>query len=45
MEFEAVFAAARQADLHGMQTSHAPLFTSARTQITALAARARIPAV
>jgi putative tryptophan/tyrosine transport system substrate-binding protein len=44
-EFEAVFAASRQAGLHGMHVSHAPLFTDARTKITALAAPARIPAV
>ena len=44
-EFEAAFAAASRANLHGMHVSHAPLFTNARTTITALAALSRIPAV
>jgi putative tryptophan/tyrosine transport system substrate-binding protein len=44
-EFEAAFAAASRANLQGMHVSHAPLFTNARTTITALAALSRIPAV
>ena len=44
-EFEAAFAAASRANLQGMHVSHAPLFTNARTTITALAALFRIPAV
>jgi putative ABC transport system substrate-binding protein len=44
-EFEGAFAAASRANLQGMHVSHAPLFTNARTTITALAALLRIPAV
>jgi putative ABC transport system substrate-binding protein len=44
-EFEAVFATATQAGLQGLHISHAPLFTNARTQLTAIAARSHIPAV
>ena len=44
-EFEGAFAAASHANLQGMHVSHAPLFTNARTTITALAALFRIPAV
>ena len=44
-EFEGAFAAASRANLQGMHVSHAPLFTNARTTITALAALFRIHAV
>ena len=44
-EFETAFATASRANLQGMHVSHAPLFTNARTTITALAALSRIPAV
>jgi putative ABC transport system substrate-binding protein len=44
-EFEPAFAAATREGLHGLHVSQVPLFNSSRAEVTALAARARLPAV
>ena len=44
-EFEAVFAAAARDDVQALFVSQSPLFTSNRPQVTALAARVRLPAI
>src|SRR5262249_13850299 len=44
-EFEAAFAAAVREGLQGLHVSKSPLFYANRTQVTAIAARARLPAV
>jgi len=44
-EFEAAFAAAVREGLQGLHVSQSPLFYANRTQVTAIAARAGLPAV
>jgi len=44
-EFEAAFAAAVREELQGLHVSQSPLFYANRTQVTAIAARAGLPAV
>jgi putative ABC transport system substrate-binding protein len=44
-EFEPAFAAAVREGLQGLHVSHSPLFYANRTQVTAIAARAGLPAV
>jgi ABC-type uncharacterized transport system substrate-binding protein len=44
-EFEAAFAAAVREGLQGLHVSQSPLFYANRTQVTAVAARAGLPAV
>jgi putative ABC transport system substrate-binding protein len=44
-EFEPVFAAAVREGLQGLHVSQSPLFYANRTQVTAIAARAGLPAV
>jgi putative ABC transport system substrate-binding protein len=45
VEFEPVFAAAVREGLQGLHVSQSPLFYANRTQVTAIAARAGLPAV
>jgi putative ABC transport system substrate-binding protein len=44
-EFEPAFAAAAREGLEGLHVSQTPLFNSRRAEVTALAARARLPAI
>ena len=44
-EFEPAFAAAVRGELQGLHVSQSPLFYANRTQVTAIAARAGLPAV
>ena len=44
-EFEAVFAAAVREGMQALFVSQSPLFTSNRAQVTAMAARVRLPAI
>jgi putative tryptophan/tyrosine transport system substrate-binding protein len=44
-EFEPAFAAAAREGLEGLHVSQVPLFNSRRAEVTALAARARLPAI
>jgi putative tryptophan/tyrosine transport system substrate-binding protein len=45
VEFEPAFAAAAREGLEGLHVSQVPLFNSRRAEVTALAARARLPAI